>query len=103
LVKLRRATRFLVLLTRRERKSEKGARAEPTQVTLKLNAMHDYVIRMSRKDLAPARAFWSITLDDLQNGFFIPNDRKKGSVGENAGMKPDKDGGIAIYIAAQKP
>ena len=25
------------------------------------------------------------------------------SVGENAGMKLEKDGGIAIYIAAQKP
>jgi len=28
---------------------------------------------------------------------------KKYSVGENAGMKLDKDGGIDIYIAAQKP
>jgi hypothetical protein len=68
-----------------------------------MNAQHDYVIRMSKKDLPPAKAFWSITLYDLQNGFFIPNDRKKYSVGENAGMKLDKDGGIAIYIAAQKP
>jgi len=68
-----------------------------------MNAMHDYVIRMSKKDLPPAEAFWSVTLYDLQNGFFIPNDRKKYSVGENAGMKLDKEGGIAIYIAAQKP
>jgi len=68
-----------------------------------MNAKNDYVIRMSAKDLPPAKAFWSVTLYDLQNGFFIPNDRKKYSVGENAGMKLDKDGGIAIYIAAQKP
>jgi len=68
-----------------------------------MNAQHDYVIRMSKKDLPPAKAFWSVTLYDLQNGFFIPNDRKKYSVGENGGMKLDKDGGIAIYIAAQKP
>ena len=68
-----------------------------------MNAQHDYVIRMSKKDLPPAGAFWSVTLYDLQNGFFIPNDRKKYSVGENAGMKLDKDGGITIYIAAQKP
>jgi hypothetical protein len=68
-----------------------------------MNAMHDYVIRMTRDQLPPAKAFWSVTLYDLQNGFFIPNDRKKYSVGDNAGMKLDKDGGIAIYVAAQRP
>jgi hypothetical protein len=68
-----------------------------------MNAQHDYVIRMAKKDLPPAKAFWSVTLYDVQNGFFIPNERRKYSVGENAGMKLDKEGGIAIYIAAQKP
>ncbi len=68
-----------------------------------MNAQNDYVIRMAGKDLPPAQAFWSVTLYDLQNGFFIPNDRKKYSVGENGGMKLDGDGGIAIHIAAQKP
>ena len=68
-----------------------------------MNAMHDYVIRMSAKEMPPAKAFWSVTLYDLENGFFIPSDRKKYSVGENGGMKLHKDGGIAIYIAAKKP
>jgi len=68
-----------------------------------LNAMHDYVIRMTKAQLPPAKAFWSVTLYDLQNGFFIPNDRKKYSVGDNAGMKLNKDGGIEIHIAAKKP
>ena len=68
-----------------------------------MNAMYDYVIRMPKQDLPPAGPFWSITLYDTKNGFFIPNDRKKYSVGENAGMKLNKDGGIEIYIAAQKP
>ena len=61
------------------------------------------VFRMSKDELPPARAFWSTTLYDSANGFFIPNDRKKYSVGENAGMKLNSDGGIAIYIAAEKP
>jgi hypothetical protein len=69
----------------------------------KLNAMHDYVIRMTKEQLPPAKAFWSVTLYDLQNGYFIPNDRKKYSVGENAGMKLNENGGIEIYIAAKKP
>jgi hypothetical protein len=68
-----------------------------------MNAMHDYVIRMTADELPPAKAFWSVTLYDLENGFFIPNDRKKYSVGANAGMQLDDNGGIAIYIAAEKP
>ena len=68
-----------------------------------MNALHDYVIRMTADELPPAGAFWSVTLYDLQNGFFIPNERRKYSVGENAGMKLDEDGGIAVYIAAEPP
>jgi len=68
-----------------------------------MNAQHDYVIRMSKKGLPPAEAFWSLTLYDTQNGFFIPNDRKKYSVGENAGMKLNEDGGIEIHVAAEQP
>jgi len=68
-----------------------------------MNALHDYVIRMAKDQLPPAEAFWSLTLYDLDNGFFIPNDRKKYSVGENAGMKLNADGGIEIYVAAEQP
>ncbi len=68
-----------------------------------MNAQNDYVIRMRKEEMPPAKLFWSFTLYDSANGFFIPNDRKKYSVGENAGMKLDKDGGIAIYIAAEQP
>jgi hypothetical protein len=68
-----------------------------------LNAQNDYVIRMSKDGLPPANAFWSLTLYDLQNGFFIPNDRKKYSVGENAGMQLNAEGGIDIYVAAKQP
>ena len=68
-----------------------------------MNALHDYVIRMTKNQLPPAKAFWSVTLYDTKNGFFIPNERKKYSVGENAGMKLNKNGGIEIYIAADKP
>jgi len=68
-----------------------------------LNAMNDYVIRMTADELPPTDVFWSCTLYDFRNGFFIPNDRKKYSVGENAGMQLDEDGGIAIYVAAERP
>jgi len=69
-----------------------------------MNAMHDYVVRMPTKaDLPPAKAFWSVTLYDAMNGYFIPNKRHKYVVGENSGMKLNKNGGIDIYIAAEKP
>ena len=68
-----------------------------------MNAMHDYVIHMDADEMPPAVAFWSLTLYDLDQGFFIPNERKKYSVGENGGMKPDDEGGIDIYIAAERP
>jgi len=68
-----------------------------------MNAMNDYVIRMGAEEMPPAGAFWSVTLYDTAEGFFIPNDHKKYSVGANAGMQLDDEGGIAIYIAAEKP
>jgi len=59
-----------------------------------MNAQYDYVIRMTKDELP---------LYDAVNGFFIPNEHKKYSVGENGGMKLNDEGGIEIYIAAEKP
>ena len=68
-----------------------------------LNAQHDYVLKMGKDGLPPARAFWSLTLYDEANGFFIPNEQKKYSVGENAGYELNAEGGIEIVISAEKP
>ncbi len=53
--------------------------------------------------MPPYTAFWSATLYDSAHGFFIPNEQKKYSVGESAGMKLDASGGIEIHIAAEQP
>ena len=68
-----------------------------------MNAMHDYEIVMTAEEMPPVNAFWSTTLYENETGFFIPNDRFKYSVGENAGFKLDEDGGIRIVIAAEQP
>jgi hypothetical protein len=68
-----------------------------------MNALNDYLIEMSKEEIPPANAFWSLTLYDTKNGFFIPNNHKKYSVGENSGMKLNKDGGIKIYVSEEKP
>jgi hypothetical protein len=52
-----------------------------------MNAMNDYVVRMTNDELPPAHTLWSLMLYDLDQGFFIPNKHKKYSVGENAGVK----------------
>jgi hypothetical protein len=75
----------------------------PTVDGQPMNAQHDYVVTMRGDEMPPAGAFWSVTLYDSRNGFFIPNERKKYSVGKNAGMKLDSNGGIAIYVAAEQP
>ena len=66
---------------------------------------HLYVeLRPSTKDdLPPAIAFWSATLYDSKEGFFIPNKENKYSVGQNSGMKLNAKGGIEIYVAAEQP
>ncbi len=68
-----------------------------------MNALHDYVIHMSAGELPPAEAFWSMTLYDSANGFFIPNDHMKYSVGKNGGMKLNQKGGLSVYVAADLP
>ncbi len=68
-----------------------------------MNAQHDYVIRMTKEEMPPFKAFWSATLYDTKQGFFIPNKEKKYSVGQNAGMKLNASGGIEIHIAAEQP
>ncbi len=68
-----------------------------------MNDMHDYEIVMTAEELPPVNAFWSVTLYENETGFFIPNDRYKYSVGENAGFKLDEDGGIRIVVAAEQP
>jgi hypothetical protein len=68
-----------------------------------MNAQHDYVIRMTKDELPPSIAFWSATLYDSKQGFFIPNKENKYSVGANAGMKLNASGGIEIHIAAEQP
>lgn len=68
-----------------------------------MNALHDYVIMMTKEELPPSKAFWSLTLYDTKNGFFIPNKQNKYSVGENAGYRLNADGGIDVHIAAEKP
>ena len=58
---------------------------------------------MTKEQLPPAMAFWSVTLYDAEKIHFIPNDGFKYSVGENGGMKLNESGGIEIHISPKQP
>ena len=66
------------------------------------NALHDYILRINKDELPPAKA-WSVTLYDLKNGFLISNDQKKYSIGVNSDVKENAEGDIEIFISAKKP
>jgi hypothetical protein len=68
-----------------------------------MNALHDYMIRMTKEGLPPALAFWSVTLYDTKRLVHTQQGEHKYSVGQNAGYKLNADGGIEIHIAANKP
>ncbi len=68
-----------------------------------ISAQYHYVITMTKDQLPPATAFWSITLYDAAKGFFIPNDNYKYSVGENGGIQLDENGGVEIHISPEQP
>jgi hypothetical protein len=44
-----------------------------------MNAQYDYVIRMTKEEMPPFTAFWSSTLYDAKQGFFIPNKQTIGA------------------------
>ncbi|MBK5517256.1 DUF1214 domain-containing protein [Pseudomonas sp. TH10] len=62
-----------------------------------------YLVRMTKDQLPPARAFWSVTVYDSKHGLFIPNEFYKYSVGENGGVKLNAQGGVDIHIAPTRP
>lgn len=68
-----------------------------------LNSDNHYVIGLSADQLKAANAFWSITIYDGENGWLIPNEFKKYSVGPNAGMRLSADGGIDIHVSPKRP
>ena len=50
-----------------------------------MNEQHDYVIRMTKEQLPPANAFWSMTLYDSAKRIFHSQRRKPGCHPENKG------------------
>ena len=61
-----------------------------------------YTLTFAKEAWPPAKAFWSITLYDLE-GYLVDNPLNRYALGDRSGMKPNPDGSLTIYIQAENP
>jgi hypothetical protein len=63
-----------------------------------------YVLRFPPGELPPVKFFWSLTMYSVPDRFLVANPINRYSIGNRtAGLKPDADGGLTLYIQAQSP
>ena len=67
-----------------------------------LSGQHDYILHFAAGQLPPNDAFWSLTMDDIQN-HLVPNSINRYSVGGRSDLVPNADGSIDIYIQNTAP
>jgi hypothetical protein len=68
----------------------------------RLSGRHDYIVHFPPGQLPPNDAFWSLTMGDARNRF-VPNPINRYSVGGSAGLVPNADASLDIYIAHAAP
>lgn len=61
-----------------------------------------YVLHFDKGQLPPARAFWSVSLYDLQ-GYQVPNEIQRFALGDRDALKYNEDGSLDLYIQGDNP
>jgi hypothetical protein len=67
-----------------------------------LTGEHRYTLTFKKGEWPPARAFWSLTLYDM-DGYLVDNPLNRYAVGDRSNMKPNADGSLTIYIQSESP
>ncbi|WP_144143626.1 DUF1254 domain-containing protein [Paraburkholderia sp. BCC1884] len=88
-----------------------NTRQEAVYVGTRLNAEHQqlvgaqpYVIHFDKKDLPPAKFFWSMTMYDLPARHLVANPINRYSIGDRThGLKYGADGSLDIYVQQASP
>ncbi|MGF6756000.1 DUF1254 domain-containing protein [Paraburkholderia sp. GAS42] len=63
-----------------------------------------YVLHFDKKDLPPAKFFWSMTMYDLPGRHLVPNPLNRYSIGDRTqGLKYNADGSLDIYVQHTSP
>lgn len=61
-----------------------------------------YVLHFDRSELPPAKAFWSLTMYDV-DGFPVANPIKRHAIGDRDKLKYNDDGSLDLYIQSESP
>jgi hypothetical protein len=88
-----------------------NTKEEAVYVGTRVNADHEqlvgsqpYVLHFDKKDLPPARFFWSMTMYDLPARHLVANPIQRYSIGDRTkGIKYGADGSLDIYIQHTSP
>ncbi|HUL86669.1 MAG TPA: DUF1254 domain-containing protein [Pseudolabrys sp.] len=67
-----------------------------------LSGNNRYVIRFEKGGQPKVKAFWSVTMYNLQYNL-VANPINRYSLGDRSGMKEDKDGSVTIYVQRNSP
>lgn len=65
-------------------------------------AKHNYVLHFEPGKLPPAKAFWSITMYNMDN-FLVANPINRFAIGDRQPLNKNADGSVDIYIQYQNP
>ncbi len=88
-----------------------NTKEEAVYVGTRVNADHEqllgaqpYVIHFDKKDLPPAKFFWSMTMYDLPGRHLVANPIRRYSIGDRTkGLKYGADGSLDIFVQHDSP
>ncbi len=88
-----------------------NTKEEAVYVGTRVNADHQqllgsqpYVIHFEKKDLPPAKFFWSMTMYDLPARHLVANPIHRYSIGDRTkGLRYNEDGSLDIYVQHTSP
>lgn len=63
---------------------------------------HKYVLHFDAGKFPPAKAFWSITMYNLEN-YLVPNAINRFALGDRNDLKKNPDGSLDIFIQSENP
>lgn len=67
-----------------------------------LSGSNNYVLHLSKEDLPPVNAFWSLTMYD-EDSYLVPNELGKYAIRDRDSLVVNSDGSLDIYIQNAKP
>lgn len=68
-----------------------------------LTGAHEYVLHFEKGKTPPVEGFWTLTLYSSKGGGLVDNAKKRWSVGNRTGLKPNADGTLDIHLSVDAP